>query len=319
MNPATADRPLLSVVVPARNEEANLPRAYDELTAVLGRLPCDYEVLVIDNASTDRTGELAAEICARDGRWRYLRFSRNFHVEASITAGLYYARGDAAVVVFSDLQDPPELIPEFVRRWREGFDVVYGVVRGRAGDPAWKSLGARLIYRLVSRLADAEIPADATDFRLLSRRAIDALNRVGERNRYLRGLAHWIGFRSCAVPYDRRPRTAGRSKASVPFLFDFAANAVTCFSIRPLQLLTLTGAAALAGTAAAALAWLVGVPGLTAVHLLLLTQIAVTLLGLGVVGEYVGRTYVESKGRPLFLVDRTINLDEGPAGRRRAA
>src|SRR5438067_2456743 len=202
--------------MPARNEEANLPRAYDEVTAVMAGLDCDYEVLVIDNASTDNTGTVASELCGRDRRWRYLRFSRDFQTEASISAGLHYARGDAAIVVFSDLQDPPALIPEFVRRWREGFDVVYGVVRRRAGDPAWKSLGARLIYRLVSRLADAEIPADATDFRLLSRRAIDALNRVGERNRYLRGLAHWIGFRSCAVPYDRRPRTAGRSKASVP-------------------------------------------------------------------------------------------------------
>src|SRR5262249_11354453 len=149
--------------------------------------------------------------------WRYVKFSRNFHVEGSIAGGLRLARGDAAVVLFSDLQDPPALLPEFLRRWEEGHDVVYGVGRQRGGEPRWKELAGRPLYRAVSRLAEVDIPPDATDFRLLSRRAIDALNQFGERNRYLRGLTHWIGFRRCAVPYDRRPRTAGRSKA--PFFY----------------------------------------------------------------------------------------------------
>jgi glycosyltransferase involved in cell wall biosynthesis len=308
----------LSVIMPARNEEANLPRAYAELTEVLGGLPHDYEVIVIDNDSRDGTGAVAAALCARDPRWRYLKFSRDFHVEASLAAGLRFARGDAAVVLFSDLQDPPALLPEFVRRWEEGYDVVYGVVRARRGDPWWKALGARLFYRVINRLADVEVTPDATDFRLLSRRAIDALNQLDERNRYLRGFAHWIGFKRCPVVYDRRPRTAGRSKAPPFALLGLAANAVTCFSIRPLQLFSLMGVLALAATLALALVYLgsflfaVTLPGLTTVYLLLLANLAVLLLGFGALGEYVGRIYIESKRRPLFLIEHAINLDEAP-------
>jgi dolichol-phosphate mannosyltransferase len=311
-------RQLLTIIMPARNEEANLPRAYDEVTAVLASLPLDYEVLVIDNDSSDRTGAVAAGLCARDPRWRYVKFSRDFGVEASCTAGLRFARGDAAVVLYSDLQDPPAAIPEFVRQWQAGNDVVYGVVRRRHGDPLWKAWSARLAYRLISRLADVELVPDATDFRLLSRRAIDALNRLDERNRYLRGFAHWIGFRRIAVPYDRRPRTAGQSKARLLFLLSFLANAVTCLSLRPVQLFSVAGVFVSLATLGLACAGLVGwlldlsIAGPTATHLLLLTNLAVLLLGFGTLGEYVGRTYIEAKQRPLFLVERTINMEDRP-------
>jgi dolichol-phosphate mannosyltransferase len=309
-------RQLLTILMPARNEEANLPRAYDEVTAALAGLPLDYEVLVIDNDSSDGTGAVAAGLCARDRRWRYLKFSRDFGVEASCAAGLRYARGDAALVLFSDLQDPPAAIPEFVRLWQAGHDVVYGVVRRRQGDPLWKRWSARLAYRLISRLADVNLVPDATDFRLLSRRAIDALNRFDERNRYLRGFAHWIGFRQAAVPYDRRPRIAGQSKAPFLFLLNFVANAVTCLSIRPVQLFTVAGVLVCLTTlglaAAGVVGWLFGlpIPGPTATHFLLLANLAAVLLGVGTLGEYVGRTYVESKRRPLFLVDRSLNVEE---------
>jgi dolichol-phosphate mannosyltransferase len=315
-----ARRKMLTIIMPARNEEASLPRAYEEVTAVMAGLPYDYEVIVIDNDSTDRTGAIGADLCARDCRWRYLKLSRNFHVEMSITAGFRYARGDAALVLFSDLQDPPELIPEFVRKWEEGHEIVYGVVRERAGDPWWKALLSRMLYRLVRALADVPIAANATDFRLLSRRAIDALNQCGERNRYLRGLTHWIGFRRCSLIYDRRPRTAGKSKAPFFFLLNLAANAITCFSIRPLQWFSLAGMVVLLGTVGLALFYLgcfmfgYTLPGLTTIYLLLLANLAVMLLGFGTLGEYVGRIYIESKGRPLFLVDRAINLEE-PAQR----
>jgi dolichol-phosphate mannosyltransferase len=262
---------------------------------------------------------VAAGFCARDGRWRYIKFSRDFGVEASCAAGLRYARGDAALVLFSDLQDPPAAIPEFVRQWQAGHDVVYGVVRRRQGDPLWKRWSARVAYRLISRLADVNLVADATDFCLLSRRAIDALNRFDERNRYLRGFAHWIGFPRAAVPYDRRPRTAGLSKSPLLFLLNFLANAVTCCSIRPVQLFTAVGVlvclATLILAAGAAAGWLFGLalPGPTATHFLLLANLAAVLLGVGTLGEYVGRTYVESKRRPLFLVERTVNVDRpGP-------
>jgi len=220
------------------------------------------------------------------------------------------------------LQDPPELIPQFLARWEEGHDVVYGVVQHRHGDPWWKAAGARLAYRLINTLSDVAIIPNATDFRLLSRRAIDALNQFDERNRYLRGFAHWIGFRHCAIPYDRRPRTAGKSKAPLLTLFNLAVNAITCFSIKPLQLFSMMGMLAVVGTLALALIYLGSylfsftLPGLTTVYLLLLGNLAVLLLGFGALGEYIGRVYVETKRRPLFLIERTINLKEVKNGTR---
>lgn len=308
-------RKLLSIIVPVRNEEANLPRCYAEVTAVMAQLTWDYEVIVIDNDSGDSTGRLAIELCGRDQRWQYVKFSRNFAVEGSLAAGYRLARGDAALVLFGDLQDPPDLIPEFLRRFEDGFDVVYGVVQKRNGEPAWRSFASRLLYRIVNSLADVTIPRDATDFRLLSRRALDALNQIDERNRYARGFSHWIGFRQCALAYDRRPRTAGRSKAPLLYMLNLAANAITCFSIRPLQLFSLFGFVTLAGTVLLGLVYVLSwlftftLPGLTTVYLLLLANLAVVLLGFGTLGEYIGRIYVEVKQRPLFLVQEAINCD----------
>jgi glycosyltransferase involved in cell wall biosynthesis len=312
-------RRLVTILVPARNEAANMPKVYDEVTAVMAGLSYDYEVIVLDNASTDGTSEAAATLCARDCRWRYVRFSRNFHVEGSLTAGFRLAKGDAMLVLFSDLQDPSELIPEFLRKWEEGYDVVYGVLRRRTGDPIWKALMARGLYQIVHAMSDVEITPNATDFRLLSRRAIDALNACPERNRYMRGLAHWIGFPSCPIVYDRRARKEGKSKAPFFYLLNLAANAVTCFSIRPLQLFSVAGSVMLGGTVCLALIYLAGwflgfaLPGMTTVYLLMLLNLAVMLLGFGALGEYIGRIYIETKGRPLYLIERTINVDEASA------
>ena len=193
--------------------------------------------------------------------------------------------------------------------------MVYGVVRRRAGDPFWKNWCAKLVYCAVRQLSDVDIPADATDFQLLSRRAIDALNQLGERNRYVRGFSHWIGFPKCPIVYDRRPRTAGRSKASFSFMLNLATDAITCFSIRPLQLFSWGGFATLAVVVLAALGYLgryffggATVPGFITVYLLLLANLGVMMLGFGTLGEYIGRIYIESKQRPLFIVERTINV-----------
>ena len=242
--------------MPVRNEEGNLPRAYDEVTAAIAALPYDYEVLIIDNDSVDRTAQLAAEICQRDARWRYIKFSRNFTVEASLAAGYRFARGDAAIVLFGDLQDPPSLIGRvFCASGKRATKWSTACIRRRDGDPIWKALSARLLYRLVNYLSDVRIPNDATDFRLLSRRAIDALNRLEERNRYIRGFSHWIGFRQCPIIYDRRPRKAGRSKAPFFYMLNLAANAITCFSIKPLQLFSLFGFLTLGATVLAAIVY----------------------------------------------------------------
>ncbi len=313
-------RKLLSIIVPVRNEEENLPRAYDEVTAVMAGLDYDYEVILIDNDSVDRTGLLAAELCARDNRWRYVKFSRNFTVEASLAAGYRFARGDAAIVLFGDLQDPPAMIADFLRKWEEGYEVVYGVIRHRHGDPLWKAWSARTLYRVVNYLSDIDIPNNATDFRLLSRRAIDALNQLGERNRYIRGFSHWIGFRQCPIVFDRRPRTAGKSKAPFFYLLNLAANAITCFSIKPLQLFSLCGFATLASTVLLLLVYVasyfvgVAMPGLTTIYVLLLANLGVMLIGFGTLGEYIGRIYIEAKHRPLFIVERTINMPDDATG-----
>jgi len=217
-------------------------------------------------------------------------------------------------VLFGDLQDPPTLIAEFLKKWEEGNEVVYGVIRHRHGDPAWKAWSARMLYRIVNYLSDVDIPNNATDFRLLSRRAIDALNQLGERNRYIRGFSHWIGFRQCPIVYDRRPRTAGKSKAPFFYLLNLAANAITCFSIKPLQIFSLFGFVTLASTMLLALVYVAmylcggTVPGLTTIYLLLLANLSVMLLGFGTLGEYIGRIYVEAKHRPLFIVERSINI-----------
>jgi polyisoprenyl-phosphate glycosyltransferase len=318
-------RKLVTLLVPARNEEGNLPRVFDEVTAVFAGLPYDYEVLILDNASTDETPRLAREFCRRDGRWRYLRLSRDFSVEGSLAAGLQAAQGDAALILFSDLQDPTNRIPDFLARWEQGYEVVYGVLETRTDEPIWKSWGAHAIYRFLGKFASVEIPPNATDFRLLSRRAIDVLNQCPERLRYLRGLSHWIGFRSYALQYKRRPRVAGSSKASLQVMFHLAGNALTGFSLAPLRAFTLVGLVVATVTVllsfltifARVAGWSVG---LTLTEILLLTQLAATFLCAGVLGEYVGRAYWETKQRPLFAIEDTCNLQSAssntePAGK----
>lgn len=311
-------QPVISVVVPARNEEGNLPRAYSEITRELGALGEPYEVLLIDNASSDNTRSMAEEICHRDNRWRYLRFSRDFGVETSMLAGLRAARGDATVILFSDLQDPPELIATLVARWREGHDVVYGVVNQRGGEPWWKCLGARLFYRVMRAAGETPLPADATDFRLLSRRAREAVASCSERNRYFRGLSHWVGYPSCAMPYDRRPRLAGASKAPPFYMMALAARALTAFSLAPVHLLGLGAMGCAALALVATVLWLLGtVSGtmpleLTATVVLQWWTLVAVMLSGWTCGEYAGRTYRESRARPEYLVETSIRWDNTP-------
>jgi polyisoprenyl-phosphate glycosyltransferase len=315
-----ADRRLVSIVVPALDEEGNVARLEEELLAALDRLPYDFEFIVVDNNSRDSTGDLVKKLCARDPRWRYVRFSRNFSVEASITAGYRAARGDAIVVLYSDLQDPPDVIPALLEKWEEGWDVVYGVRSVRPGEPKWRNLAVRLAYRTISRLSDVPLPVDAGDFRLITREVRDAIDQCGERNRYMRGLIAWLGFRQVGVPYERRSRTEGRSKAPLRDLVVFVATAVTSFSLKPLRLFTLFGFAMLGLSLLAIPLYLVlsltGNPpaGLTTVIVLLLVVIGINSLGIGVLGEYLGRTHAEVKSRPLFIVAEAVNLDPVDSG-----
>lgn len=311
-----AVKPLVTIVIPALNEEQSIPSLENELLAVLDALPYRFEFIVIDNGSTDRTGELIKEICARDQRWKYLRFSRNFTVEMSITAGYKFAAGDAIIVLYSDLQDPPQAIPSLLAKWREGYDVVYGVRTVRTGDPAWRNASVKIAYRLIAWFSDFEIPKDTGDFRLITRQVRDALARCGEYNRYMRGLIAWLGFRQTGVYYERRPRNAGVSKAPFWPTFFFMINAITSFSLKPLRLFSALGILMIGFSLIAIMIYtglyFVGSPppGITTLIILALFGIGINSLGIGVLGEYLGRTYAEVKERPLYLVQEMVNFPE---------
>src|SRR5262245_15676468 len=306
------DDRLFSLVVPVMNEQEVLADTYVTLTRVLEAMGRPYEVVVVDNGSTDRTPDVAAELCRRDRRWRYLRLSRNFGYQNSITAGMLACQGAAIMVIDADLQDPPELIPEFVRHWEAGHDIVYGIREKRIGESRIRTWPTMAAMRLITWMSDdPKLPAHSGDFRLISRRVRDALALMPESNRYVRGVIHWLGFKQIGIPYTRRGRTKGTSKVNWPYLIGFTYNAIINFSAKPIRLFTLTGLGVLGLTFLLALIRLCGglSASLTGLHLLLLLNLGVISLGIGVVGEYVYKVHLESKRRPLWLVDYTINLD----------
>jgi glycosyltransferase involved in cell wall biosynthesis len=313
--PLEGDPALVSIVIPAFNEEGNIERVEREVLASIEGLPYRFEFILVDNASDDATGELAKRICARDPRWKYIRFSRTFDLEMSITAGYEYANGDAIIVVYSDLQEPPEKIPEFIEKWEQGYDVVYGVHVRRHGERAFRTWSGKLGYRLISRLAEVRIPPDVCDFRLITREVRNTLMQFGERLRYLRGLIAWLGFRQVGVPYERQAREAGRSKANVSLLFKYLLNGIFGFSLKPLRLFAILGSVLLAVAAIWALVAAGSAIGGTApseASLLAILIIAVAgfnSLGIWMVGEYVGRAYIETLRRPLFIVAETMNVE----------
>jgi glycosyltransferase involved in cell wall biosynthesis len=313
----------VSIVIPARNEEDNIGPLETELGEALAGLPYDFEFLIIDNGSTDGTEAAVRALCAKDPRWKYIRFSRDFGVEASLTAGYRLATGDAIVVLYSDLQDPPQLIPAFLEKWREGYDVVYGVRTVRPGDAKWRNGLVKVVYQVIDALADIRIPPNAGDFRLVSRRVAEALDSLHESNRYMRGLIAWLGFAQTGVEYERRPRLAGESKAPLSHLIVFALNAFTSFSVKPLRMFVYLGFVLLGLSLLGALIYVVlfltGSPpaGITTLIVLALLGIAINSLGIGVLGEYLGRTYAETKRRPLYVIAEAVNIDiaDASAGR----
>jgi glycosyltransferase involved in cell wall biosynthesis len=306
---------LISIVIPALNEQHNIGPLERELAQSLDGLPYDFEFIVVDNGSTDGTEAAVRAICARDRRWKYVRFSRNFGVEASITAGYRLASGDAIVVVYSDLQDPPQVIPAFLEKWREGYDVVYGVRTVRPGDARWRNATVKVVYGVIAALADVKIPQNAGDFRLISRRVADALESCHESNRYMRGLIAWLGFQQTGVEYQRRPRSTGESKAPLGSLIVFALNAFTSFSVKPLRFFTLLGFGLVALSVIALPIYVFlyltgGAPaGITTLIVLGLLGIGINSLGIGILGEYLGRTYAETKKRPLYVIAEAVNID----------
>ena len=306
------NEPLLSIVVPIYNEAEvvdELLRRLRESVEPLGT----YELVLVDDASTDVSWERLLSGAADDRRLRLVRLSRNFGHQVAITAGLDAARGDAIVIMDGDLQDPPEVIPLLVARWREGYDVVYAVRDEREGETVFKRGTAAAFYWLLQRLSPVEIPAQAGDFRLLSRRAAHALARMPERARFLRGMSAWIGYRQTGVPYRRDPRYAGDTKYPARKMIRFAADAITSFSSAPLRFVSGLGllfvvfcAGYLAYSLYSKFFTDDTVPGWTTVVVLVLLLGGIQLLSLGIVGTYVARIFEEAKARPLYLVDEVF-------------
>jgi glycosyltransferase involved in cell wall biosynthesis len=300
----------LTIVVPAYNEAAVLEAFHRRLIAVLDTLTLDCAVLYVDDGSDDASWAILESLRARDPRVGALRLSRNFGKEAALTAGLDRVPAGAAVVIDADLQDPPELIPELVARWQEGNDVVYATRSARAGEGRFKRFTAAAFYRSMERLSDTPLPRDTGDFRLLSRRALDALGQLRERQRFMKGLFTWIGYRQTAVYYQREPRQGGQTKWNYWRLANLAIEGITSFSTAPLRLATWTGLSAALFAFGYGL-WVLGkallygdpVRGYPTLMVVILFLGGVQLLALGVIGEYLGRNYSESKQRPLYFVE----------------
>jgi glycosyltransferase involved in cell wall biosynthesis len=304
-----ASSALLSVVVPCANEEEVLFETHRRLTEALEKIGMRFEIVYIDDGSADRTPNLLRELQQADDRVRVVRLSRNFGHQVAITAGMEHAAGDAVTVIDADLQDPPEVIGEFVARWRQGYDVVYGVRTEREGETAFKLWTAKLFYRLIGRLSETKIPLDTGDFRLMDRRVVEALLAMPERDRFIRGMVSWLGFSQTAVAYRRAPRFAGTTKYPLFKMVRFATDGIVSFSTVPLRLATWLGftvsGIAILGILFALYArffardW---VQGWTSIVSAVLFLGGVQLICLGIIGEYVGRIYGESKRRPLYLV-----------------
>jgi glycosyltransferase involved in cell wall biosynthesis len=305
---------LLSVVAPMHNEEETVDAFYERARTALEPLGA-FEVVIVDDGSTDGTPQALDRLAETDPRVAVIHLSRSFGHQAALTAGLEHAHGNAIAMIDGDLQDPPELIADMVEKWEDGADVVYAVRKQRAGETRMKLATARWFYTLFARVAQVELEQNSGDFRLLDRRAVDALLCMRERNRFLRGMTVWIGFTQTAIPYERDARHAGATKFTARKMMRFAFDAITSFSWLPLQAATFLGfffsALAFIGLPLVIAARIGGiyVPGVSSVLFVVLLLGGIQLITVGLIGEYVGRIYDEVKGRPLYVVDRRLNVD----------
>lgn len=309
----------ISVVVPVFNEEEIIGLFYDRMKKVLTSLDgLSWEIIFVDDGSRDTSFAKLSAMAASDPNVKVLKFSRNFGHQIAITAGVDAARGDCVVVIDSDLQDPPEVIPAMVDQWRQGFDVVYGVRSEREGETAVKLMTASMFYRLLGRLTNVQIPANVGDFRLMSRRVVDQLKLLREKDRFVRGLVSWVGFRQTGVTYHRAAREAGVTKYPLGKMIKFAFDGITSFSTAPLKLATWTGYL----SALAAVLYLISVfvqralgitvEGWATIMVAMLFLGSVQLICLGILGEYLGRVFNEVKPRPMYVVEERLGLEEPP-------
>ena len=310
---------LISIVVPVYNEEDVLEELYRRMSIAMNDFEDSWELILVDDGSVDDSAKIIQQLHESDRRVKGISFSRNFGFQEAVTAGLQFSKGQAVILSDSDLQDPPEVIPEMIERWREGNDVVFGVRSSREGESWFKKLTALAFYRIIRRITSVEIPLDTGDFRLMDRRVVNAILEMPERNRFLRGMVPWVGYKQVGVPYEREPRFAGQSKfSSVRQMVPFAVDAITSFSYFPLQLATIFGFI-IAGISLLAILVVIilrvfgpadSLTGQATTLVAVLFLGGVQLISLGIIGEYLGRIYDEVKGRPLFLVQRKWGFDD---------
>ena len=307
---------MYSIVAPAVNEQDTLPHFYERVVAVMEQVGEPFEVVLINDGSSDGTLRVMRALHERDPRVRVIDFSRNFGHQIAISAGLDYARGDAVIIIDSDLQDPPEVIPQLIARWKAGVEVVYAQRARRTGETRFKLLTAAAFYRLIARITSVEIPRDTGDFRLLDRRVVETLVTMREHHRFMRGLSAWVGFRQEAVQYDRHERFAGATKYPLRKMIRFALDAITAFSYAPLQLATSFGfilaALSLVGIVVAIIVRVFGgaIQGQGTTLIVVLFLGGIQLIFLGIIGEYLGRIYDEVRARPLYIVREVLDEDD---------
>ena len=312
-----ATRPVFSLVIPVWNEEKVLPVLYERMTQVMDGTGEPWELIFVNDGSRDASLAIITDLNRRDPRIKVLNFSRNFGHQIAITAGSDYAEGDAVIIMDADLQDPPEVVLRLIEKWREGYDVAYAVRTKRAGETWFKLFTASLFYRLIRSIADVDIPLDAGDFRLMDRRVVLAMRQLRERNRFMRGLSSWVGFKQIAVEYERAARFAGETKYPLRKMLRLANNAITSFSHVPLQLATYTGftlaALSLIGILVAIVARLSGISAFSGQATTLVSVLflgGIQLIFLGIIGEYLGRIYDEVKNRPLYIIADAVGFQQ---------
>jgi dolichol-phosphate mannosyltransferase len=309
-----ADKPLLSIVVPVYNEEESLPLLRSAIDGVLSELPLRAEIILVDDGSKDGSAAIMRRYAQEDARYKAVILSRNCGHQLALTAGLDHAVGDAVVVLDADLQDPPELIPKMVARWREGYEVVYGQRKSREGESFLKKATANIFYRVIRYLSGVDIPENVGDFRLMDRKVVEALKRMPEHFRFVRGMVAWVGFKQCPILFDRPKRAAGSTKYPWSKMVRFAFDAIFAFSTIPLRLSTMFGLLVMAAAAAEIVHILylrlvlnAVIPGFTPIFVSVLFLGGFNLVTLGILGEYIGRIYVEAKGRPLYFVSELVS------------
>jgi polyisoprenyl-phosphate glycosyltransferase len=308
---------MISIVIPIWNEEAVIPELYRRITDIMANVEESWEVVCVNDGSTDRSLELLLDLHRQDPRVKIIELSRNYGHQTAITAGADFADGDAVIVMDADLQDPPEVVLRMIEKWRAGYGVVYAVRKSREGETRFKLWTASVFYRLLQRITDINIPLDTGDFRLMDRRVVLAMRALREQHRFMRGLSSWVGFRQIGIEYERAERYAGETKYSLGRMVRLALSAITSFSYFPLQLATFTGFS-LAGLSLVGilLTVILRLSGISALEGQATTLVSVLFLGgvqlifLGIIGEYLGRIYDEVKHRPLYLVARAYGFIE---------